>query len=254
MRLHIYVLGAEEFFCPIACQGLSIIHKDGTNQVRLTDEQTPSIIPESKTTVSWSPDGQWIAFYADNRPYLVKPNGTGLEQLSDDAGQSIMSWSPDSRQIAFYSSDLDNPGIIVIGIDGRRSFVQNDDLKVPVSGDALLWSPDATQFVAYDVAQKALVLVSRDGTQIEPLAPVSGIPTRLAWSPDGSQLAYIELLQQDSSSGVLKVVNIDGTDLSILATSAANAPLRWKVPVNFTVTVTPAPVIVVPTPTPKATP
>lgn len=232
--------------------GLNIIRKDGTNPVQLTDEQTPSIIPDSRTAVSWSPDGQWIAFYADNRPYLVRPNGTGLEQLSGDAGQGLMVWSPDSKQIAFYSSDLDNPGIVVIGIDGRRSFVENEDLKVPVSGDSLLWSPDGAQFVAYDVAQKALVLVSRNGAQIEPLAAVGGIPTRLAWSPDGSQLAYIEQTQQGSPSGVLKVVNIDGTDLTILATSAANAPLRWKLPAIFAGTITPTPpVIKVPTTTPS---
>jgi Tol biopolymer transport system component len=127
-------------------------------------------------------------------------------------------------------------------------------LKVPVSGDALSWTPDGKQFIAYDVAQKALVLVSRDGTQVEPLVPVGGIPTRLAWSPDGTQLAYIELLQQDSSSGVLKAVNLDGTNLTILATSAANAPIRWKLPFNFKGTVTPAPVILVPTPTPSPTP
>lgn len=232
--------------------GLSIIRKDGTNPVRLTDEQTPSIIPDSRTVVSWSPDGQWIAFYADNNPYLVRPDGTGLDQLSEDAGSSLMAWSPDSEQIAFYSSDLDNPGIIVIGIDGRRSFVENDDLKVPVLGDSLLWSPDGAQFVAYDVAQKALVLVSRNGAQIEPIAAVSGIPTRLAWSPDGSQLAYIEISQQGSPSGVLKVVNIDGTDLTILATSVANAPLRWKLPAIFAGTITPTPpVIEVPTTTPS---
>jgi Tol biopolymer transport system component len=231
--------------------GLSIIRKDGTNLVRLTDEQTPSLIPDSRTAVSWSPDGQWIAFYADNRPYIIRPDSTGLEQLSDDAGQSLMAWSPDSEQIAFYSSDLDNPGIVVIGIDGRRSFVENDDLTVPVSGDALLWSPEGDQFVAYDVAQKALVLVSRNGAQVEPLASVGGIPSRLAWSPDGSQLAYIELAQQGSLSGVLKVVNIDGTDLTILATSVANMPLRWKLPAIFAGTITPTPpVIEVPTTTP----
>ena len=232
--------------------GLSIIRKDGTNKVQLTDEQTPSIIPDSRTAVSWSPDGQWIAFYADNRPYIVRPDGTNLEQLSEDAGSSLMAWSPDSEQIAFYSSDLDNPGIVVIGLDGRRSFVENDDLKVPVSGDSLLWSPDGAQFVAYDVAQKALVLVSRNGAQVEPLAAVSGIPTRLAWSPDGGQLAYIEQTQQGSPSGVLKVVNIDGTDLTILATSVANAPLRWKLPAIFAGTITPTPpVINVPTTTPS---
>jgi Tol biopolymer transport system component len=234
--------------------GIYLIRADGTGQIQVTNDQTASIIPDSNTTVSWSPDGQWIAFYGDNRPYIVKPDGTGLKQLSDDAGLSIIAWSPDSRQIAYYSSDLNNPGIVVIGVDGKQSFVKNTTLKVPVSGDTLIWTPDGKQFIAYDVARKALVTVSRDGTQIKTLAPVSGIPTRLAWSPDGSQLAYIELPQQDSPSGVLKIITADGTDLKTLITSAANAPLRWKTPANSTQPVTPVPTIKVPTSTSSPTP
>jgi Tol biopolymer transport system component len=234
--------------------GIYLIHADGTGQFQVTDDQTASIVTDKSNSVSWAPDGQWIAFYGDNRPYIVKPNGTGLKQLSVNAGLSVIAWSPDSRQIAYYSSDLNNPGIVVVGVDGIQSFVKNASLKVPVSGDALLWTLDGNQFIAYDVTQKALVTVSRNGSQVKTLVPVSGIPTRLAWSSDGSQLAYLELPQQDSSSGVLKVVNVDGTNLKTLVTSAANAPLRWMVPDNFTGEETPVPVINVPSPTPNPTP
>jgi Tol biopolymer transport system component len=234
--------------------GIYLIRADGSGQVQLTNDLTPSIISDNNNAVSWSPDGQWIAFYADNRPYIVKPNGTGLKQLSEDAGLSVIAWSPDSRQIAYYSSDLNNPGIVIVGVDGRQAFAENSALKVPISGDALLWTPDGKQFAVYDVAKKELVLVSRSGAQITPLAAVNGIPTRLTWSPDGTQIAYLELPQQDSASGVLKVVKINGTDLTTLVTSAANAPIRWKVPVNFAGTVTPAPVINVPAPAPSPTP
>ncbi len=228
--------------------GIYLIRADGSGQIRVTNDQTASIIPDSNTTVSWSPDGQWIAFYGDNRPYIIKPDGTGLKKLSEDAGLSVIAWSPDSRQIAYYSSDLNNPGIVVVGVDGKQSFVKHTALKVPVSGDALAWTPDGRQFIAYGVAQKALVIVSRDGAQIKTLAPVSGIPTRLAWSPDGSQLAYLEIPQKDSPSGVLKIVNADGKDLKTLVITAANAPLRWKIPENSTQPMLPLPTIKVPTP------
>jgi Tol biopolymer transport system component len=234
--------------------GIYLIRADGSGQAQVTNDLIPSIVPDSGNAVAWAPDGQWLAFYADNRPYIIKPDGTGAKQLSKDAGLSAIAWSPDSRQIAFYSSSVDNPGIVVVGVDGKQTFVGNKTLKVPVSGDALLWTPDGKQFVAYDIGQKALVLVSRDGTQIKPLASVSGVPTRLAWSPDGTQLAYIELPQQDSPTGVLKVVNIDGKGLITLATSVANSPLRWKVPVNFAGTLTPVPVINIPTATSTPSP
>jgi Tol biopolymer transport system component len=237
--------------------GIYLIRSDGNQQTQLTSDVIPSIVTDTKDSVAWSPDGQWIAFYADNRPYIIKPDGSSAKQLSKDAGLSQIAWSPDSRQIAFYSSNIDNPGIVVVTVDGKQSFVENAALKVPVSGDALMWTPDGKQFVAYDTSQKALVLVSRDGKQVKPLVTVGGIPTRLAWSPDGTQLGYIELPQQDSPTGVLKVVNIDSTGLTTLVTSAANAPLRWNLPATFTGTLTPTPAINIPVPaasTPSPTP
>jgi len=230
--------------------GIYLIRADGTGQIQVTNDQTPSIVTDNSNSVSWAPNGQWIAFYGDNHPYIVKPDGTGLKQLSTDAGLSLIAWSPDSKQIAFYSSDLNNPGIVVVPLEGKQTFVKNAALKVPASGDSLVWTPDGKEFVAYDVSKKELVTVSRDGATIKTLAAVSGIPTRLSWSPDGSQLAFLELPQQDSPSGVLKVVKSDGTGLATLVTSAANAPLRWMLPVNFTGVTTQVPSIIVPTATP----
>lgn len=53
----------------------------------------------------WSPDGQWIAFLAQETErdeiYLIRPNGEGLHQLTDtgyDVAQ--FEWSPDGKQLA----------------------------------------------------------------------------------------------------------------------------------------------------------
>src|SRR6185436_15955834 len=54
----------------------------------------------------WSPDGSSIAFVSSrdgNREiYLVRPDGSGLERLTNDpANDDIPKWSPDGKRIAF---------------------------------------------------------------------------------------------------------------------------------------------------------
>ncbi|MEN6294957.1 MAG: PDZ domain-containing protein [Chloroherpetonaceae bacterium] len=54
---------------------------------------------------TWSPDGKWIAFISDksgeDEIYLIKPDGTGLTQLTNDAKSYRweLLWSPDSKMI-----------------------------------------------------------------------------------------------------------------------------------------------------------
>ena len=56
-------------------------------------------------SAKWSPDGQWIAFIAQETErdeiYLIRPNGEGLHQLTS-TGQDVFQfeWSPDGRKMA----------------------------------------------------------------------------------------------------------------------------------------------------------
>jgi len=53
----------------------------------------------------WSPDGKWIAFISDktgeDEVYLIKPDGSGLTQLTNDAKsyRYELEWSPDSKYL-----------------------------------------------------------------------------------------------------------------------------------------------------------
>jgi Tol biopolymer transport system component len=71
-----------------------------------------------------SPDGQTIAMQAapgtkDWEIYVMRSDGTGLKQLTDNRAQDqLPTWSPDGTKIAFTSERDGNPEIYVMKADG----------------------------------------------------------------------------------------------------------------------------------------
>jgi WD40 repeat protein len=56
------------------------------------------------TKVTWSPDGQWIAFLDNDTYYAIHPDGTGRRKLFHNhwgTAVSALYWSPDSRIVAY---------------------------------------------------------------------------------------------------------------------------------------------------------
>jgi Tol biopolymer transport system component len=54
---------------------------------------------------TWSPDGEWILFDADDRLFLVHPDGTGRRDIPLDVTGRYAAyeaaWSPDGSRIVF---------------------------------------------------------------------------------------------------------------------------------------------------------
>jgi Tol biopolymer transport system component len=183
----------------------------------------------------WSPDGSKIAYlhefgfdrYGVNSAPVAVMNGDGSNRhdLPGSSGMGALSWSPDSTKIAYdtlsYGEKID-----VANADGS-GFVQL------TSGTGPAWSPDGTKiaFVRADyTANTAGIFVMKpDGTNIEELrsfGPPADLnsppgPSGLAWSPDGTQIAF-------SLSGVLQVMNADGSNLHELGTRTAGDEPSWS--------------------------
>ncbi len=76
--------------------------RDGTAPFPLTND------PEgSSSNPRWSPDGRWLAFFADRgedgrQPYLIDPRGGEARPMIDvEQSISALRWSPDGTHIAF---------------------------------------------------------------------------------------------------------------------------------------------------------
>lgn len=135
----------------------------------------------------WSPSGQKIAFIRwpqcndseckdPSNLYAVKPDGSGLQRLTERAHAVSLFWSPNGRSILFTEEspgDVSVNDIAVIGADGRGL------RRLASNASALGWSPDGKK-VLY-TRRNGLWLMDADG----------GRPTRLPMTGPGHDLTII---------------------------------------------------------------
>ncbi|MFG1804911.1 hypothetical protein [Streptomyces sp. NPDC049040] len=155
-----------------------------------------------------SPDRQWIAFgsladpngdrrCAGNRVapesvslWVVRTDGTDLTQVAANGGSP--DWSPDGRQLAYTDGGVAYT-IPVAGGDPQR-------VSPPGVGAVSMpaWEPDGER-IAYvvedaddDIQELAVAPAGGGGTQtVLAAGEWPGAERDLAWSPDGSQLAFL---------------------------------------------------------------
>jgi hypothetical protein len=96
--------------------GLGVAEADGSNPYWIPNTQPADYSPR------WSPDGQWLAFWRDNDVFKIRPDGTGLSQLSfvpagswlEDSGQ----WTPDGRYLVAAAQVKGVEGLYAVSTDG----------------------------------------------------------------------------------------------------------------------------------------
>ena len=110
---------------------LLVMDADGTGVMDLA----PSL-GQSIWDMSWSPDGQRIAFVANPVPaedafsgynvFVVYRDGSGLAQITQMEPGSVgcwsPSWSPDGSKLVFICRALMNVGIVIANADGSDSW------------------------------------------------------------------------------------------------------------------------------------
>lgn len=149
----------------------------GTGVVNLTGEL--SVQPYDPV---WSPDGQWVAYVADDgQLYLVPGTGGTPQALTGDVEPTQeISWSPDSTTIAVVKTDA-NIYLVNRGTGTATLLVQ---------GDFPVWFPSGTRIAFSGDGDLKLQAINTDGTGLTTITTQSPPYHVLKMSPDGTKILY----------------------------------------------------------------
>jgi len=150
---------------------------------------SPGAMGRDQPAAKSAPDRPGQIVFSSNRSgpwrlWCVRPDGSGLRQLSPDGGQEHdvdPVFSPDAKTILFTSTRGGTAGIWRMPREGGK-------LERVCDGDQAEWSPDGREIV-FRRQERIFVRELATGTE-RAISPKSWPhPSGPAWSPDGKQIA-----------------------------------------------------------------
>ena len=158
----------------------------------------------------WSPEGGRIAFVSDRSGdwdvWVMDVDGNDQRRLAGNPGLDCApSWSPDGTRLLWESHVAGSPSIWICDADGgnSRPLISPDRplTRVPLHEGEVrrsfpdnwhylrnaVWSPDGKRIAAAGIHE--VVVLDADGSRLVEVVPWMMGLGRLAWSPDGTQLA-----------------------------------------------------------------
>ncbi len=144
----------------------------------------------------WSPDGAWVAFVREKTVWIVGADGSRPTVVTDHpAGSRTPRWAPDGRRIAFLSR--------------RRGWTQ-------------AWLVDAP------LPRRGRPPASAKPPVPRALTPVGIDVEDLAWSPDGTRIAYLAQRDPDLLSIQVAVLDVaSGEERLVAGAGAWETSPRW---------------------------
>jgi TolB protein len=203
---------------------------DGSEETVLTDGKDAASEP------AWSPDGKRIAFARSGFIWVMRANGSHLEQVTDP-GRSPRdghpAWSPNGRKIAFERF----PGIWIMRLDGsglRR--LEHSDKRFERAPD---WSPNGSRIAFSSVRRSGedgvfhateLWTMGVHGHDRVRLTEDGGWIYDPSWSPDGARIAFMATDDPEAAGDRfwIGVIDAAGTNEVVLNPTGATAPLDFS--------------------------
>ena len=195
---------------------------------------TTLVKPDPGSGVSgaiWSPDGKKVVFLKDtyatheggSDSYEVQildvSTGTSWNVLPVDASPV---WSPDGTELAYldFSGPSFGAAVRVVDLHGKLQ----SSFRIPMNfvGD-LRWSPDGRFGWAVGVGGTGsrIYVANRDGSDAKAVTPDEHYAGAFNFSPDGSQIAYVDNRRID-------VIDTDGGNWHVLVTNVPDSGPSWS--------------------------
>jgi Tol biopolymer transport system component len=172
--------------------------------------------------VAWSPDGSKIAFDAGSpgHIYVIRPDGTGLRQITHGHEDGGPVWSPDGKSMAFDRLDGNSLVIYMMRSSGG-------DQRAVTAGAEPVWSPDGRllAFESVDDSPPRILTVRPTGRNRRVVA--HGLNP--AWTPDG-RLSFICCVKGYNDGELTDAYALDvrgGSRVRLVSNLDGNATLDW---------------------------
>ncbi len=171
-------------------RNLFVMDANGGNQRQLTNQQLlPRTAKGYVQWQQWSPDGREIAFTYNpgtdqgTSIYLIRPDGSGLRQLVDQAAEPA--WSPDGQKIYFFSNRTGQLEIWVINRDGTGLQQVSNVYGIVFGHHSLRVSPDGKQLAFYGTevgrVDTEIYVINVDGSGLKNISHAEGKDEWLDW-------------------------------------------------------------------------
>lgn len=200
----------------------------------------PLVATSSEEAIlSWSPDGEWIAYaqwegfdLEPERLRLVVSRSNGAaprEVLCCGVFPTNFHWSPDSRQIVFPAFDGESLHLTRVDIEREQPF---DVTQLPPSVTTLYPSPNGSRYaMALEVeGQTDIFVINADGSGLTNLTRHPANDESPVWSPDGRYIAFVSNRGEVSELRQLYVMRMDGSDVRLVSDKCVGPLSWWTVP------------------------